>query len=446
VKVVYVTAGAAGMFCGSCMHDNALVRTLRELGCDVLLVPTFTPIRTDEEDVSLERVFLGGVNVYLAQRWLAHARFPHAVKRWLDSPWLLRGISRLALQTRRAGDGALAISLLRGEHGDHRRETEDLVEWLARDARPDLIHLSNLLIAGFVPALRRRLDVPVLVTLQGDDSFLDSLPEAERPGVLTALRRAARTVDAFVVHSDFYREHMAALLDIPPERFHRVRLGLAEPQSFAPAAPAGAPRPPTLGYLARICPEKGLHVLVDAFSRLRRMPGTEDARLRAGGWLGAADRSFFESQRGKLAASAAGGAFEHVSLPDRASKIRVLHGLDVFSVPAVRPEPKGLYVLEALAAGVPAVLPAHGAFPELARESGGVSLVPPGDPDVLAASIHALLCNPRERRRLGEEGRRGVRERCDATDAARDTLALWRRCTASGGPAPTAVTGRRAGT
>ena len=431
MKAVYVTAGAAGMFCGSCMRDNTLVRTLHGLGCDVLLVPTFTPIRTDEEDASLERVFLGGINVYLEQRWPAYRRVPYAVKRWLDRPWLLRGVSRLALQTRHEGDGALAVSLARGEHGDQRAEIEALVEWLARDVRPDLIHLSNLLIAGFVPALRRRLDVPVLVTLQGDDVFLDSLPAAERAALLMELQRLARAVDGFVVFSDFYRDRMASLFDVPAERFHRVRLGLAEPEAFAPAAPPGTPRPPTLGYLARICPAKGFHVLVDAFLRLRRMPGTQDARLHAGGWLGAADRSFFETERRKLAAAGAGAAFEHVALPDRGSKVRFLHGLDVFSVPAERPEPKGLYVLEALAAGVPAVLPAHGAFPELVRETGGARLVPPGDAAALAAAIHALLRDAAERTRLGEEGRRGVRERCDATAAAQDTLDLWRSFRAS---------------
>jgi glycosyltransferase involved in cell wall biosynthesis len=155
------------------------------------------------------------------------------------------------------------------------------------------------------------------------------------------------------------------------------------------------------------------------------MPGTEEVRLHAGGWLGPADREFFETERRRLAAAGAGEAFDHVPLPDRASKVRFLHGLDVFSVPAERPDPKGLFVLEALAAGVPAVLPAHGAFPELVRETGGARLVSPGDVDALTAAIHVLLCDAGERRRLGEEGRRGVLDRCDATAAARDTLAVW---------------------
>jgi glycosyltransferase involved in cell wall biosynthesis len=416
------------MFCGSCMHDNTLVRALRGAGCDVVLVPTFTPIRTDDEDVSLDRVFLGGINVYLEQRWPVLRRLPRAMHRWLDRPALLRGLSKLALQTRSAGDGALAVSLLRGEEGNQRGEIEELVGWLAGDLRPDLIHLTNLLIGGFVPALRRRLDVPVLVTLQGDDLFLDALPEGERAEVLRELRRVAAEVDGFVVHSEFYREHMSALLQVPAERFHRVRLGLADPAAFAPPGASDRPsRPRAVGYLARIGPEKGFHLLVDAFIALRSLPGMDEVRLRAGGWLGAGDAPFFEAQRRKLAAAGLAAAFDHTPLPDRRAKVDLLHEIDVFSVPTTYREPKGLFVLESLAAGVPAVLPDHGCFPELVRRTGGARLVPPNDAGELARGLHALLTDAGERRRLGDEGRRGVLAAFDAADTARDTLELWER-------------------
>ena len=55
-----------------------------------------------------------------------------------------------------------------------------------------------------------------------------------------------------------------------------------KPGALALPALAPAPRPPTVGYLARICPAKGLHVLVDAFLRLRRMPGAENAHCQEG--------------------------------------------------------------------------------------------------------------------------------------------------------------------
>lgn len=473
MKVAYVTAGGAGMYCGSCMRDNTLAAALHRSGVDITLIPTFTPIRTDEEDVSVDRVFLGGINVYLEERSALFRRLPKFVRRTLDSPRLLRGLSKLALQTRRSEDGAIARSLLRGEDGPHAAEIRDLVDFLANDIRPDVVNLTNLLIAGFVPALKRRADVPVFVTLQGDDVFLDALEPRDREDVLAGMRRIARGIDGFVVFNAYSRDAMAELFEIPEDRFHIVPLGLSTAETFAdpgfdaPGSETGEgtagpragrrsvepladtddrsashprddaagsepdgtfarPRPRTVGYLARIGPEKGFHVLVDAFLELRTMPGMEDVRLRAAGWLGPADRPFFERERRRLEEAGALDAFEHVDVPEREDKIRLLRSLDAFSVPTVYREPKGIYVLEALAAGVPVVQPAHGSFPELLEQTGGGVLVPPEDPSALARALCDLLSDDARRRALGDEGRRGVLAHHRDEHMAQRTLDVWR--------------------
>ena len=63
MRVTYVTAGAAGMICGSCLRDNTLAHELRTLQCDVTLVPVYTPIRTDVENASEDDLLFGGVSV-----------------------------------------------------------------------------------------------------------------------------------------------------------------------------------------------------------------------------------------------------------------------------------------------------------------------------------------------------------------------------------------------
>jgi hypothetical protein len=78
MKIAYIAAGAAGMYCGTCIHDNTLAAALRDKGHEVALIPTYTPIRTDEVDVSIDRIFYGGINVYLQQKL---ALFRH-------TPWL----------------------------------------------------------------------------------------------------------------------------------------------------------------------------------------------------------------------------------------------------------------------------------------------------------------------------------------------------------------------
>ena len=96
MKIIYLAAGAAGMYCGTCLHDNTLAAALLSAGTDLLLVPTYTPIRTDEEDLSEKRVFFGGINVYLQQKLGLFRHTPWFLDRLLDAPPLLRWVSRFA--------------------------------------------------------------------------------------------------------------------------------------------------------------------------------------------------------------------------------------------------------------------------------------------------------------------------------------------------------------
>src|SRR4051812_10075002 len=97
MRIAFITAGAAGMFCGSCMRDNTLVAALNRLGHEAVLVPTYTPIRTDETDVSEGRVFYGGINVYLEQKSWLFRHTPRFVDWLLNRPALLRWASKKAV-------------------------------------------------------------------------------------------------------------------------------------------------------------------------------------------------------------------------------------------------------------------------------------------------------------------------------------------------------------
>src|SRR5205823_4789614 len=155
MKIAYITSGAAGMYCGSCMKDNTLASALIAQGHDALLVPTYTPIRTDEEDVSLKRIFFGRINVYLQQKSALFRHTPWFVDRLLDAPGLLRWVSRFAVKTQAEDLGDLTISMLKGEHGKQRKEIAKLVAWLADDVKPDIINLSNVLLSGMVHELKK---------------------------------------------------------------------------------------------------------------------------------------------------------------------------------------------------------------------------------------------------------------------------------------------------
>src|SRR5689334_12263128 len=130
LKIAYLTSGAAGMFCGSCMHDNTLARALTKLGCDVQLVPLYTPIRTDEESAAVDQVFLGGINVYLQPKLPLFRYLPRWFSRWLDRPSLIRWATSRGIQTKAQDLGGLTVSVLKGDDGFQRKEVQRLVDWL----------------------------------------------------------------------------------------------------------------------------------------------------------------------------------------------------------------------------------------------------------------------------------------------------------------------------
>ena len=419
MRVACIAAGAGGMYCGSCIHDNTLAAALMGLGVDATLVPAYTPLRTDEESVGLERVFYGGINVYLEQKSALVRRLPSWATRPLDRPGLLRWVAgRFGAATEARDLGALTLSVLRGEEGFQRRRLEELVRWLERDLRPDLVQLPNTMFAGLAGPLKRRLGGPVLCAVQGEEIFLDRLVEPYRAQAREELRKRAADVDGFVSPCAVYADYMAGYLDVPRERFHVVPLGLRLEGHGPPPEAARGPGPFRIGFLARICPEKGLHVAAGALRLLAERLGPEAVRLEVAGWLGPADEAYYEEVRSGLEAD--GLAFEYRGSVDRAAKIEFLRSLHSLTVPAPYHEPKGLYVLEALANGVPVVQPRHGAFPELVEGTGGGLLVEAAEPEAVAAGLQTLCEDEDLRLRLGRQGHAAVHEsRGDAVMAER---------------------------
>ena len=415
------------MFCGSCMHDNTLARALIRQGVDCQLLPLYTPIRVDEENVSSDHLLFSGLNVYLQQKY-AFFRWLPAWMDWLfERPWLVKFATRFGVETDAKFLGAMTVSMLRGHDGNQRKEVDKLCRWL-KQAKPDLIVLTNMLIAGCAPDLKRELGVPILVTLQGDDIFLDDLLEPYKAQTFELIRKLDTSIDGYLTFSNYYADYMAEYLGVDRDRIELVPLGI-DTQEFAAITPeAGAyERPPTIGYLARLVPEKGLHLMVDAFIRLRQLPGMDQARLRIAGWYGAKYRPFVEEQQKKIADAGLTDAVEILGTVDREQKIEFLRGIDILSTPSLYRDPKGLYVLEALAAGVPVVQPNHGAFPEVLTAVGGGHLVEPNNVDALVAKLHELLLEREALRSLGLAGREVVLERHNADRMAEGTLEVYRR-------------------
>ncbi len=422
MHIALITAGGAGMFCGSCMHDNTWARALMEAGTEVSLLPTYTPLRLDETSVSDRHVWLGGINVYLEHRLKLWQRLPRPLRRVLDHPALINLATRMSLSNDAAELGDLALDMLAGEAGPNAREVDELTHHVAAVLKPDVVIFSNALLSGTLRSLKQAFSGPVFCTLQGDDVFLNDLPDSHQSRVIDLVSRRAQQFDGYLVHSRFYQQHIAEYLQLPLEKFSRLPLGI-DLQGHDGQPGQRERQPFTVGYFARIAPEKGLHNLVKAFALLhQRRP---EVRLRIGGYLDRRHRRYFEESLRELPKSGARSAVEYVGSPTHlAEKVAFYRSIDVLSVPTDFLEPKGLYVLEALANGVPVVQPAHGAFPELIEATGGGRLVPPGDATALADALEDLLDNPEMRVSLGATGQINVREQFNPQVMVRETLRI----------------------
>lgn len=398
------------MYCGSCMHDNAMARALIASGVDCLLQPVYTPIRTDEVSVASDQVFFGGIHVYLLQQfpWLRFV--PGPIRRTLDWAPLLNLATRRSHATDASKLGELAVSMLRGSHGNQADEVARLTRWLANDIRPDAVMLTNLLIGGSLPSIRAAMpDAKLCVFLQGDDIFLDYLPTQHRDEAVRLCRELVPSVDRFIVHSQFYADKMGGLLKIPDDKIVVTPLSIDVTPFRTPAETS--PRTDNefrLGYLARIAPEKGLHHLVDALLHVGSDRSHDDLTLHAAGWLGEANRGYLTQQQEKVAAAKLNHRFTYHGSPTLAEKIAFLRSLDLFCVPTDYHDPKGLFVLEALAAGVPVLQPDHGAFGELITATGGGVVYRPGSKTDLVDAILAIKADRPARERYAADGAANV--------------------------------------
>jgi glycosyltransferase involved in cell wall biosynthesis len=408
MRLLYLTAGAAEMYCGSCLRDNALAAALMARGHDVVLTPVYTPTTTDERNVSGEKVFFGGISVYLQQ----HVPLFRHTPAWTDAMWDSTAALRLASKRQIAVDptflGEMTVSMLKGVDGHQRKEIDKMIGWLRREPRFDVITIPFTLLIGLAKPLGDALGVPIACTLQGEDLFLENLKEPWKSESLDLIRRQLEHVDVFIAVSDYYRDFMSGYLGIPLEKIRTVRLGVGF--EGHEASPLRTEPPYTVGFFARIAPEKGLHVLAEAYRHLRGMPGVPDTTLVAGGYLLNEHREYLAGIEQRFREWNLADHFRYAGAPDRAGKLALLQSFDVLSVPAVYHEPKGLFLLEAMASGRPVVQPHHGAFPEVLARTGGGVTVPPDDTEALAAALHDVLVDRPKAQALATAGAAAVRE------------------------------------
>lgn len=393
-----------------------------------LTIPLYLPLSSNQSSsTSISPIFFGGLNVYLQQKIAFFRRTPRWFDRLFDSPRLLRWIGRMAGMTSARDLGETTISMLRGEKGWQIKELHRLIDWLdTHENRPDIICLSNILLIGLARSIKQRLGVPVACMLQDEDEFLDGLVSPYSQQAWQIISERVSDIDVFIGVSKYYTETMMQRLKLDPDRTFVVYTGISLDEYEYHTA---RPEVPTIGFLSRMCHEKGLDTLVEAFLKIKKNEKLRTTKLRIAGGKRSDDEAFLDKLRQKLRSHGVIDDVEFLPDFDRKARIAFLRSLSVMSVPEKQPVAYGLYVLEALAAGVPVVEPASGVFPELLEMTGGGLLFEPNNFEALAEALSSLLLDPVKVQKLAEKGRAAVSEKFNIEQTAKEMVRIYGQIT-----------------
>lgn len=424
MRICHLVPGSGGTFyCQNCLRDYALVRALRHEGHDVVMLPLYLPpFRDDIDTDSKTPVFFGGINVYLQQHFAIFRRTPRWVDRMFDTPWMLKIAAARESSTNAASLGPMTLSMLEGRGGRQRKEVDRLVAWLQGHEKPDVIHISNALLLGLAPEIKRALDVPIVCTLQDEEPWVDAMPAPHKQLCWEAISGHAAHVDTFIATSAWYADRMSARMNTARERISVVYLGV-ETDQFVPMDLRFDP--PTIGFLSRLSEAQGFGILVDAFIELKQEPALKDLRLRATGGYTTADRHFIETVRAKLGRYGFEDSVDLLSEFQQADRREFLHTVSAVCIPVPHGEAFGIQLIEAMASGVPVVQPRVGAYPEIIEATGGGILYDPEKSGAMVDALRSLLQDPEHARALGKRGRTAVLERFGIDREARDILNVY---------------------
>jgi len=382
----------------------------------------YLPLFSDEHDITDIPVFYGAVSIYLKQLYPIFRNAPVWFDRLLNSKPVLKMAAGIAGSTRAKGLEEMTVSMLLGEEGQQKYELDRLIEWIIIHCRPDVIHLSNALLLGLAHRLKEKIKVPIVCSLQDEDTWVDVMKPSTRQLVWKLMETKAKDVDVFIAVSDHYKDIMKKKMNIPDDKLYRVHIGI-DPGDYSFKTPSLKKR--IIGFISRTCHENGLDILVDAFIELRQRKGFEDVQLAITGGSTGDDTRFIKNIRKKLRRNKLSDfvdfheVFEGDGRQDFFSKISLL------SVPVRNGEAFGIYLLEAMASGIPVVQPAVGAFPEIVKLAKGGILYQLNSPAQLADALAGLLPDTDLLDKLSSDGRAGIEKHFNTSKLTIEIIRIY---------------------
>ena len=225
MKIAQIVPGVGDTStCVNCLRDAVLLREFRKLGHEVLVVPLYLPFRPDgQKPAGQAPIFFGGINVYLQQKSVFFRKTPRWFDRIFDHEKLLEWASHKFQMVNAQILGQTTVSMLKGRDGYQAKEFDRLISWLnENENRPDVVYLSNVLLAGLAKPIKQTISVPVVCLLQDEDKFLDELAPPYNQQGWSILVECVREIDAFVAVDEHYADVMKKRLKIVQDKMHVV--------------------------------------------------------------------------------------------------------------------------------------------------------------------------------------------------------------------------------
>jgi glycosyltransferase involved in cell wall biosynthesis len=425
MRILHIVPGTGNFYCQNCIRDQLIIRKLRNLGHDVVLMPMYLPFPTELAQLHANTpIFYGAINLYLREHFRWYCKMPYWIQEAMNSPALLKLVAKYSGIIRATGLEEMTVSMLQGELGRQAQGLEKMIYWLKNEPRPDIIHLSNALLIGLAKRLKQEIKSPLVCTLQDEDQWVDAMHPDSRNKIWELISDKVRHVDAFISVSDYYREKMKERLKISDSKIHTCYVGI-DMEKYQPALPDH--EHPAIGYLSRLSESCGLGILVKAFIILKKKVKFKSLRLKITGGFTGDDVEFIKGQKKLLAQSNVLDDCDFTAEFDESSRLEFLRTLTLLSVPSTQPEAFGLFQIEAMASSVPIVQPDIGAFGEIINLAQGGVLYAPNTPEALAATIEGLLDSPSKLQDMGEKGRKGAEKYFSSEKMAERTLEIYRK-------------------
>lgn len=328
----------------------------------------------------------------------------------------------MAGSTNAKGLEEMTVSMLLGENGKQQEELERLVDWMEEHCKPDIVHISNALLLGLAHRIKEKLNVKIVCSLQDEDVWVDAMQPAFREQIWNLMSEKARDVDHFIAVSDFFSTVMQQRMKIPSEKIQRLYLGV-DPQDYGFIPTRKKER--SIGYISRMCHENGFDIVVDAFIQLKKKTGFEDVKLILTGGSTGADTQYIKEIRKKISREKLAGVVEFIGDFEDFGRKAFFNKVSVVTVPVLHGEAFGMYLLEAMASGIPVVQPALGAFPEIVSLSGGGIIYQPNTPEALCEALAGLLADPEKMDHLSAIAREGVEVNFNIHDHAKEMIGVY---------------------